>query len=468
MLKIHQIFLLKFLGLFVGTLLIASVISYLTLKSIIVEHNSDELKRTLLLIETQLEKIENLEKMAMAVHDRTGYRVTVINADGDVLAESSYDKLEMENHANRFEILQAGANEFGITTRYSHTLRTDFLYVAKAEQYRGKKIYLRLSKNLEKVLQSFYELQTRLLLSFLFFVVIALIISYNMSRKIHDDIMQIITYLDEIANKNYKAVIKTRHFSEFLQISVQLKNLVKKLSNRERQKRKYTAKLRLVNKQRNDILSAISHEFKNPVAAIMGYAETLTEDPDVDVKIRQKFLDKILVNGQKIAHMLDRLALSVKLENNDITLKKSRFDLCELLHDVGQNISKKYRGRSVNVVCDPLSVYADKTTIEMAITNLADNAMKYSEEDILIVVEEGQVKVIDRGMGISEKELEKITSKFYRVEKNTWDNSLGLGLAIVSYILKLHYCQLVIKSRMGEGSVFGFDLSPLLEEESTR
>lgn len=74
-----------------------------------------------------------------------------------------------------------------------------------------------------------------------------------------------------------------------------LKNLAKKLRyNRDKQKRKHTAKLRLINKQQNDILSAISHEFKNPIAAIMGYAETLHDDIHLDPKIRQKFLDKIL------------------------------------------------------------------------------------------------------------------------------------------------------------------------------
>lgn len=465
MLKIHQLFFIKFLTLFIGTLLIASVISYITLKSIVVEHNEINLKQSILLLETELEKSDDLEALAMLVHEKTGYRVTIIDADGIVIAESNYDKEHMENHANRFEVMQAGANDFGISTRYSHTLKTDFLYVAKMETYRGEKIYLRLSKSLEKVLESFYALSTRLLLSFLFFVILALIISYNISKKIHYDITQIITYLDEIANKNYKAVIKTRYFSEFLQVSLQLKNLVKKLSNRERQKRKYTAKLRLVNKQRNDILSAISHEFKNPVASIMGYAETLIDDPEIDTKIRMKFLDKILSNGKKIAVMLDRLALSVKLENNDITLTKSDFNLCDVAHDVSQNLSKKYKGRTVHTECDDLIVHADKTTIEMALTNLVDNALKYSEDDVSIKIDGGRLMVIDRGMGIPEKEIEKITSKFYRVEKNTWDNSLGLGLAIVSYILSLHKSTLFIESNVGEGSTFGFELAPLIEEQ---
>jgi len=69
--------------------------------------------------------------------------------------------------------------------------------------------------------------------------------------------------------------------------------------------------------------------------------------------------------------------------------------------------------------------------------------------------------VIDKGLGIADLEIDKITSKFYRVEKNTWDNSMGLGLAIVTYVLKLHNSTLIIESKEGEGSIFAFDLTPM-------
>ncbi len=102
----------------------------------------------------------------------------------------------------------------------------------------------------------------------------------------------------------------------------------------------------------------------------------------------------------------------------------------------------------------------------MVLTNLLDNALKYSEEDVVISIVKGRLIVTDRGMGIAPKELEQIASKFYRVHKNSWDNSMGLGLAIVSYILKLHHCELEIKSKVTEGSSFGFDLTPLLDAVS--
>ncbi len=461
MLKIHHHFFINFLGLFVGTLLFASIISYITLKSVVIDNNQERLKQGLDLIGLQLASAQELDSFVRQAHEATKLRITVVNRDGIVISESNTDKEKMENHANRVEIMESASQPYGVSIRYSSTLKTDFLYVAKRTLYRDYPVTLRLSTSLESVMKDFYKLWTKLALVFTFFVLLALMISYKMSKKIQYDITQITRYLDEISNNNYKAIIKTRFFNEFLQISLLLKNLVKKLQSREKQKRKYTAKLRLVNKQRNDILSAISHEFKNPIASIMGYAETLRDDPETDVKIRTKFLDKILGNGKKISAMLDRLALSVKLENEDLSIKPTDFDLDELCQEAVANLSKKYIHRNITYKGLSTPVHADKTMLELVIVNLVDNALKYSEDDVTVTIKNDRLMVTDKGMGIEKGELDKIASKFYRVSKNTWDNSMGLGLAIVSYILKLHDTSLIIESKVGKGSRFGFEISKL-------
>ncbi len=293
-------------------------------------------------------------------------------------------------------------------------------------------------------------------------------IAYKISKKAHYDILQITHYLDQISAKNYRAVLKPEYFREFLQISIMLKNLVKKLHNRDKQKRKHTAKLRLINKQQNDILSAISHEFKNPIAAIMGYAETLHDDLNIDPKIREKFLDKILSNTHRVTLMLDRLALSVKLENNDLSIKPTSFDLSGVCLDSISILQAKYPERSIRYEGGDKTVFADKTMLELVITNLIDNALKYSEEEVRVALSENSISITDKGIGIAPAELDKITSKFYRVQKNRWDNSMGLGLSIVSYILKLHDTSLTIKSTLGIGSTFSFGLETLIQKNKPK
>lgn len=464
MLRIHQLFFLNILGLFTAALLIASVISFYSLKTMIIKNGEEQLIRSIELLTPQIQTSGNFDTLARSIADKSGFRVTIIAEDGTVIAESNADKRTMENHAGRIEVMHALSEPYGVTVRYSHTLKTDFIYVAKKIKTPRQTLYFRLSMNLKGIMDHFYSLWIKLLAAFAILIIIALIIAYKISKKARYDIAQITHYLDQISAKNYKAVLKPEYFREFLQISILLKNLVKKLHNRDKQKRKHTAKLRLINKQQNDILSAISHEFKNPIAAIMGYAETLHEDLQLDPKIRERFLAKILSNTQRITLMLDRLALSVKLENNDLSIKPVSFDLSDVCVEAVSILQAKYPQRRIVYNGTSRTVYADKTMIELVIVNLVDNALKYSEEEVSLNLSEHTLSVQDKGIGIAPAELDKITSKFYRVQKNRWDNSMGLGLSIVSYILRMHESNLIIESTLGIGSKFSFGLDTLVSK----
>lgn len=465
MLKIHQLFFLNVLGLFIAALFIASLISYFTLKSLIIHDSEKRLIENINLLEPLISSSQGLDRFVAQAAGKTFLRVTVVDEEGNVIAESDADKTTMENHSGRVEIMQAMSESYGVAIRYSKTLKTDFIYVAHKIITPERTFYLRLAMSLESVMEHFYKLWLQLVVAFAALTAIALGIAYNISKKAHHDILQITQFLDQISAKNYHAPLKPQYFQEFLQISILLKNLVKKLNNRDKQKRKHTAKLRLINKQQNDILSAISHEFKNPIAAIMGYAETLHDDLNIDTKIRQKFLDKIISNTHRITLMLDRLALSVKLENNDLSIKPTHFDIAETCNDSISILQAKYPQRSIRFQGSSQNVFADKTMIELILTNLIDNALKYSEEDVNVLLTQNALSVSDKGIGIAPSELDKITSKFYRVQKNRWDNSMGLGLSIVSYILKLHESDLQITSTQGVGSIFSFSIATMQEKK---
>ncbi len=464
MLKFHQLFFLNVLGLFLTALSIASLIGFFTLKSMIIKDSENQLVQAITLLEPFIASSTDYDRLAATAAGKTFFRVTITDEHGNVIAESDADKRTMENHSGREEIMQAMTRPHGVSIRYSDTVKADFIYVARKIETPGQTLYFRLAMSLEKIMDHFYVLWLKLFAAFLILTIVSLAIAYNISKKVRHDISQITRYLDEVSAKNYKALLKPEYFREFLQISILLKNLVKKLHNRDKQKRKHTAKLRLINKQQNDILSAISHEFKNPIAAIMGYAETLHDDLELDPKIRKKFLEKILGNTHKITLMLDRLALSVKLENNDLQVKPASFDLGEVCTDTVSVLQAKYPERRIVYQGLSKTVFADRTMIELVLTNLIDNALKYSEEEVTLTLTETHLRVSDKGIGIAPAELDKITSKFYRVQKNRWDNSMGLGLSIVTYILRLHETLLTIESTLGIGSTFGFSLENLVEK----
>jgi len=234
--------------------------------------------------------------------------------------------------------------------------------------------------------------------------------------------------------------------------------ITRKLKKRNRQKSKYTKKLKRLTRQQGEIISAISHEFKNPVAAIIGYAQTLRDDPDLPPQLRKKFLDKVITNSERISTMIDRLSLAITLENHTLEPHKELFDLAILTEEIAENLHQKYPERILTLSLQPTFVTADRMMFAQVITNLLDNALKYSEKPVKVTLDENRFRVIDQGIGIDPDALGKITHRFFRSDARSWDNSLGVGLFIVEYILKLHGIELEVDSTPGSGSVFGFVL----------
>lgn len=458
--KFSQIFFINFILLLGGVLAIASMVIYYSVQQIEVNQYTNQLKSEIAYVRSQLDEGKSLDAAAEEMSEIMGrpLRVTLIAMDGTPLFDNEADPREMENHANRPEVMQARREGFGMAVRYSETVKNDRIYAAKVIQWNGKPTILRLSVSLDTVMSDFRALWVRIALIFLAALLAGLAISWMLRRRIDDELAKITEYLQHLADKKYTAKFTPGFTVEFQTIGRLLKKLAKRLEKNERKRRKYTAKLRLIGKQRSDIISAISHEFKNPVAAIMGYTETLLEDPELPIAVRKRFLERIAQNSHRISEMIDRLSFITRLENSEIEPSKSSFDMKRLVADAVDVLERKYPDRSVRINAIDVTVHADKTMMEMAVINLLDNALKYSEGEVTVILNERKFCVIDHGEGIPEKEIKKITEKFYRIGKNSWDNSMGLGLAIVAYILKLHQTKIDIQSVEGEGTEICFDI----------
>jgi len=279
------------------------------------------------------------------------------------------------------------------------------------------------------------------------------------ASRMQKELRLINTYLEGL-NEPDAAGYRARFFTrEFNDINKNLLKVLKKAKKREEIKQRYNAKLKLKNRQRADMLSAIAHEFRNPIASIMGYSQTLVEDSDIPPALQQKFLEKIYNNGNKIEALLSRLILWNKFESGEATLHKGAFDLYSLAEEVKRSLSDRYKNRNIRIEGGSCTVYGDRTLMEVVLKNLMENALKYSKDDVAVSIgTDGRVSVRDYGVGISESDIEKVTKKFYRSGTHNWDNSMGLGLSIVKTVLNLHNTSLEIESRLHEGSLFSFVL----------
>jgi signal transduction histidine kinase len=241
-------------------------------------------------------------------------------------------------------------------------------------------------------------------------------------------------------------------------LDAQRDRIEKKLKKRNRQRSKYTKKLKRLTRQQSEIISAIGHEFKNPVSAIAGYAQTVYDDPDLPLHLRQKFLEKVIRNTRRISEMIDRLTLAITFDNQTLRPTEELFDMALLVEEVVDNLRQKYPDRTLHIETVSVEVRGDRMLFWHAVVNLIDNALKYSEAAVTIRLTPDRFDVVDRGIGIAPEKIDKITKRFYRADTRSWNNSMGVGLFIVEYVLRLHATRLEIESVPGEGSTFGFVL----------
>jgi len=215
---------------------------------------------------------------------------------------------------------------------------------------------------------------------------------------------------------------------------------------------------------RKDFAANVSHELKTPISAISGFAETLVNEADSPDMVRE-FAGIIYNEAGRMERMVKNLMNISRLETGSVTLKREVINLVELVKETADLLAG--RGAQFNLsIQGEARVSADHDLIMQVMTNLLDNAIKYSEAPAQIMVnlvtasDRVRVEVNDRGIGIPEHEIDRVYERFYRVDKarSRQTGGAGLGLSIVRHIIEAHGGTVGVKSINGQGSSFYFEL----------
>ena len=265
--------------------IILGLIVYLWSKQFYIEQTRNSLLSNVEIISYQLDKT-NLDKLVKKVNDSLDLRLTIISANGKILAESLKDKTTMDNHSQRKEIIEANKKAFGFDIRLSKTLHEKLLYVAKKVAYNKSFIYVRLSTKLGNIDEQIIELGVKIFGVLTLFFIVVFLTTLKLGKEIEKEINKIVVFLKSLTKKEKSTYLSSSFSEEFSYITKLLTKISQILVKKDKQKAKYTTKLQLANKQKDDIISAISHEFKNPIAVINGYTQTLIEDEKIKRRIR--------------------------------------------------------------------------------------------------------------------------------------------------------------------------------------
>ena len=352
MLKIHQLFLRTYFTIFAGILIGFTLITYFWAKSLYLDQIEKTLVQNIDIISILLKEknnMSNIKSIVNRLNKELNLRITIVDNNGKVIAESDKDLTDIDNHADRTEILHAKNKIMGKDTRLSETINKELLYIAKKVKIGDEIYYIRMADYTNKINEDFMKLSLEIIYFIVLFLIIIFLASYFITKRIKKETDSILSFLMQLSKKKRSFKLISNYTYEFDKIAKLLNKVALDLSKKEKQKARYTAKLKLANRQKDEMISALSHEFKNPIAIISGYSETILNDDEMANEIRAKFLNKIYVNANKMSKIIDKLHMTLKLQEKKQALTLSSCSMKNIIKNSINDLTDKYKNSTINI-----------------------------------------------------------------------------------------------------------------------
>ncbi len=232
--------------------------------------------------------------------------------------------------------------------------------------------------------------------------------------------------------------------------------------------------LRRLERARRDFVANVSHEFRTPLTAIRGFAETLLGEAADDEENRSRFLDIIRSHAVRLTRLTDDLLKLSRIEAGRMSMEIRPVGASSFILPCLETARLDAEQRRIALECDcPPDlphVMGDASSLQEIMQNLLDNAVRYTPEGGRIMVKatarngEVLISVADTGIGIPKVEQERIFERFYRVDtaRARDTGGTGLGLAIVKHLVEAQGGRIEVQSEVGIGSTFTVFLPPLM------
>ncbi len=224
--------------------------------------------------------------------------------------------------------------------------------------------------------------------------------------------------------------------------------------------------LRRLERARRDFVANVSHEFRTPLTAIQGFAETLLGGAADDDRARGRFLEIIRAHAVRLSRLTDDLLKLSRIEAGKLSMETRAVGAASFIQPCVETARLNAAARNITLECDCTPdlppIMGDPGSLQEIVQNLLDNAVRYTPEGGRITVTAKAtdgwivVSVADTGIGIPKVDQERIFERFYRVDaaRARESGGTGLGLAIAKHLVEAHGGHIEVQSEVGRGSTF--------------
>lgn len=389
---------------------------------------------------------DGVEKMGITYLDKelgnaTSARITLLDPDGNVLFDSIEDSLELANHSNRPEFIQAEKDGYAESLRYSETLSKQNFYCA-VKLADGD--ILRVGRTTDSVFSTM--LSSSVLLGGLLILILA--VAFVLVRKQTRDLIEPINTL------NLEEPLKDVAYEE-------LRPLLGRVDQQNKQIAKQMEELKEAEAVRREFSANVSHELKTPLMSISGYAELMMNGMVPNEKVPE-FSGRIYHEASRLSNLVADIIQLSRLDEKSSDLPFEPVDLYEIAEDIVLHLDSAAAKKNITVSLEgnPVTVQGVRHVIYEMLYNIADNAIRYTNQNGTVNIFTGTVnghafyRVEDNGIGIPANEQKRIFERFYRVDKShsRATGGTGLGLSIVKHGAILHNAEIRLDSEPGKGT----------------
>ncbi|MCB7319760.1 sensor histidine kinase [Lacrimispora sp. 210928-DFI.3.58] len=448
----------KFILVLLAALCINSVIFYFASSRIILKNTREDMSYTLRVLDSILDyegDIPGQMGKLKGFLDSGSSRLTLINENGSVAADSDAEAALLDNHLGRKEVQEALNQGSGYTMRHSETLGKTMLYVACRSGHAP--MVLRLAVPYSGMRDFLPMLFPAEAVSFLIAMACSLVVTRRFVSSVTKPLRDISKEMLKVKGDYGELKVERSRYPEIdiiAETTMKMSQNVKEYLNRIEKEKQI----------RQEFFSNASHELKTPITSIHGYAELLESGMVQDEAMKQDFVKRIKKEAENMTGLINDILMISRLEAKDAEVVLSDVRISVLLEEILDSLKPLAASSQVFVHsdCQPLCIKANLQQMKELLSNLISNAIKYNRPggQVWINVRETDkamtIKVKDNGVGIPEDSLEHIFERFYRVDKgrSRKQGGTGLGLSIVKHIVQFYHGSIDVTSELDKGTEF--------------